>query len=420
MRPRRAAVAATIALTALAAPAAGCGAVARRARRHPVTAPPRPALTQPPPLQPTPAGSPPAPAPTAPTPPASALPAPAQPAPAGEEFGVNVNRLFNDLTFTPAQIDAQLTALRATGATVARSDALWEFSEPAPPVDGVHHYDWAFDDAIAVALTGHGLAWLPILDYTAVWDESVAGQDHSPPASVGDYAAYAGAFAARYGPGGVFWRQHPALTADPVTTFEIWNEPDNGEFWTPAPDAAAYADLYLAARSAIDAVDPTARVIVGGLTAPATFLPAMLAARPVLAGHIDGVAIHPYGAPLVVLSKIRAARATLVLLGLGAVPLYVTEFGWTTAPPGTLDYVPAGRRDTDIASTLTALGHLDCGVAAAILYTWVTPERDPANGGDWFGINPPGGGASAATAAFTAGLRGAAAAGPADDLCATG
>ena len=74
---------------------------------------------------------------------------PARPAPSGEAFGVNVNRLFNDGTYTPAQIDAQLQALRDTGATLARSDALWEASEPMAPVDGVHHYDWAFDDGSA-------------------------------------------------------------------------------------------------------------------------------------------------------------------------------------------------------------------------------------------------------------------------------
>ena len=87
---------------------------------------------------------------------------------------------------------------------------------------------------------------------------------------------------------------------------------------------------------------PGARVIVGGLTNPRAFLPAMLRARPDLAGHIDGVAIHPYGAnPLVVLRTVRDARAVLDSLGLSAVPLYVTEFGWTTEPAGALDWAPA-------------------------------------------------------------------------------
>jgi len=340
----------------------------------------------------------------APSPAATAGP-PAQPAPAGEQFGVNVNRLFNDGAYTQAQIDGQLHALRETGATLARSDALWEAAEPSPPVDGVHQYRWAFDDEIAGALAAQGLRWLPIIDYSAPWAQSIPGQDHSPPRAPGDYAAYAAAVAARYGPGGVFWREHPTLASEPVQTFEIWNEPDNGQFWTPRPDAGRYADLYLQARNAITTVDPTARVIVGGLTMPTTFLPAMLEARPQLKGHIDGVAIHPYGSPTVVLAKVRADRDALTSLGLGTVPLYVTEFGWTTRPAGALNYVPAGLRPAYITRTLAALGHLDCGIAASLLYTWVTPERDRNDSQDWYGIHPASGGSTPDSAAFTAGLR---------------
>jgi hypothetical protein len=290
---------------------------------------------------------------------------------------------------------------------VARSDALWEATEPQAPADGRHRYDWTFDDTIAGSLAAHGLTWLPILDYTAPWAQSVPGQDHSPPRSPADYAAYASAFAGRYGAGGSFWRQHPQLTPAPVGTIEIWNEPDNAQFWKPAPDPAGYASLYLSARSAIDAVDPGIRVIVGGLTDAPAFLPAMVQAQPALRGHIDGVAIHPYGPPATVIAKVRAARAALVALGMASVPLYVTEFGWTTNPPGALDYVAGDRRPAYIESTLAALGHIGCGVAASLLYTWITPQRTRADSQDWYGIAPPAGGATAATAAFTAGLRAA-------------
>jgi hypothetical protein len=315
-----------------------------------------------------------------------------------------VNRLFNDGTHSQAQIDAQLAELAGTGATVARSDALWESGEPAAPIGGVHRYDWSFDDRIAASLAAHRLRWLPIIDYTAVWDESVAGQDHSPPSSTADYAAFAGAFAARYGPGGAFWRAHPGPSAEPVTSFEIWNEPDTGQFWVTGPNPAAYARLYLAARAAIDVADPTARVIVGGLTEPTSFLPEMVRTMPDLAGHVDGVAIHPYGAPLAVLRRVRAARATLDSLGMGGVPLYVTEFGWATDPPGAISYAPESRRPGYIADALTGLGHIGCGLAGVLLYTWVTPEQNLADREDWFGISSPSGDPNADVAAFALGL----------------
>jgi hypothetical protein len=323
------------------------------------------------------------------------------PAPQGEQFGINVNRLFNGRAHSTPQIDAELRAVAATGATVARSDAMWEAIEPRPPASGVHHYDWTFDDLIAGSLAAHDIQWLPLLDYSAPWAESIPGQDHSPPHSPSDFAAFAAALAARYGAGGSFWRTRPDLHAPPATTFEVWNEPDNPSFWKPAPSARRYADLYVATRQAIDAVDPSARVIVGGLSSPLRFLPALLAARPDLAGRVDGVAIHPYGpTPDAVLARVRAARGELSALGLRDVPLYVTEFGWTTRPAGALNYAPASRRPGYIETALGELGHTDCGVAAALLYTWITPGADPANPQDWYGVSP-----GAGVSAFATGLR---------------
>jgi len=336
----------------------------------------------------------------------------ALPAPSGEVFGVNVNHLFNDVVYTRAQVDAQLASVQTTGATVARTDALWEAVQPLAPVGGKAQYNWAFDDAIAHALASHHLTWMPIIDYTPTWDESVQGQEHSPPLSFTDYGDYAAAFVARYGAGGTFWKQYPSLPVEPVTTVEIWNEPDSAEFWVPSPQPGAYGDMYLTARAAIEKVNPNVRVLIGGLTDPTHFLPAMFGARPLLKDHVDGVAIHPYGNPATVISKVRAARATMVSLGMASVPLYVTEFGWTTSPSSAPDYAPASARPGYITQTLGQLGHLSCGVAASLLYTWVTPDIDPRNAQNWYGIaNTFGGAGTAGTAAFTSGL--SAATGPA-------
>jgi polysaccharide biosynthesis protein PslG len=344
-------------------------------------------------------------------PPPATTPLPARPAPAGEEFGANVNLLFNGQGPPPATIAARLSALRATGATVARSDAFWEASEPIAPVGGRHNFVWTFDDQIATALATAGLRWLPVLDYSAPWAQSIAGQDHSPPRSAAEYAAYAEAFAARYGSGGSFWKLHPQLPQLPVDTVEIWNEPDNAQFWTPQPNAAAYAGLYAAARTAIQTVDPSARVIIGGLTKLSTFLPAMVAAMPSLRGHIDGIAVHPYGTPRVALGRVREGRDVLRLLRMNGVPLYATEFGWTTRLPGALDYVPAPRRPRYIIRTLAELDHMRCGLAAAVIYTWYSPQQDPSDSQQWYGLTGPTSTDSSSTAAFTSAIRAATAAG---------
>jgi hypothetical protein len=337
--------------------------------------------------------------------------------PATQQFGANTGLLFNARLYPLPVIDAQLKALQHTGATLARSDAPWEATEPQPPRGGIHHYDWSFDDAVAGALAASGLTWLPIIDYSAPWARSIKTEDHSAP-DPAEYAAYAAAVAARYGPDGSFWKANPNLTQHPVETYEIWNEPDNPIFWSPSPDAAAYARLYLRAHAAIHGVQPGALVLVGGLTHPASFLPALLAAAPAVRGQLDAVAVHTYGGtPFAVLADVRSARQVLDSLGLTGVPLYVTEFGWTTSPPGALDYLPARLRPTYIESTLAALGHADCGVSAVLLYAWVTPQRDPADPQDWFGIRPPSGAQSSDVSAFVQGLAAARSPGPAVRLC---
>ena len=280
---------------------------------------------------------------------------------------------------------------------------LWEATEPAAPQGGNHRYDWTFDDQVAGSLAAHHLRWLAIVDYAPPWAGIDPSQLHAPPRSSAEFAAFAAALTARYGRAGTFWRSHPRLAALPIHTYEIWNEPDNPQFW-PAPNAARYADLYLAARAAIRAVDKRGRAIVGGLVSPG-FVTAMVAARPQLRGAIDGVGIHAYGAgPLAVLAGVRGARTTLRRLGLGSVPLYVTEFGWTTSPAGATGYLPGALRPRYVSDTLALLGHTDCGLAGVYLYTWVTPERHALNSEDWFGIHPPGGGSSADTLAFTTGI----------------
>jgi hypothetical protein len=334
------------------------------------------------------------------------------------DFGTNTGVMFNGGRYSRAQIDAQLAALARTGATVVRSDALWEDAEPQSPIGILHRYNWTLDDLIMSSLAAHGLRWLPIIDYTTPWARTAPAQIHSPPSSASDYAAYAAAVASRYGPGGSFWLENPRLKPLPVLTYEIWNEPDNATFWYPTPNPAAYATLYGAARSAILAKQPGSHVLIGGLTQPAWFLQAMLTSAPGLRNAIDGVAVHPYGGtPDRVFANVRAARLAMRADGIGGVPLYITEFGWTTHGSALRDSASPAARPGYISTAMSTLGHTDCGVAAVLLYAWTTPERNPGNAQDWFGISPPGAGDSPDTAAFTTGLQAGSAPAPPTLLC---
>ena len=323
----------------------------------------------------------------------------AAPAPAAERppvFGVSVNRVIND-DFTPAHWDAPLRAVHASGISYARTDAFWMWAEPRPPRHGVHRYDWRRLDAVARALATHRLRWLPIVDYSAIWAATYRGDYHSPPRRNSDYAAYARAFAARYGRGGAFWRRHPGLPRLPVTEYEIWNEPNNGQFfWKPRPDAARYADMYLRARTAIHSVDRRATVLVGGLVAHASFVRKMYAARPDLHGNVDALGWHAY-APRVdgLLGAIRELRATLELEGEPDLPVHVTELGWPTGG-GDPTVLREPARAAALENAAASLAGSDCGISAVIAYTWSTPRHDRTG----FGIRRPNGRPGPSSRAF--------------------
>jgi hypothetical protein len=150
------------------------------------------------------------------------------------------------------------------------------------------------------------------------------GSDAFPPDDPADFARYAGGLAAALG--------------DRVRRYELWNEPNQAEFWQPMPDPAAYARLSAAGLIAIRAARPGAQVALGGLAAfelgsAQSFLAAVERADPGLTRRVDAVALHPYvaGAPEPALrEKVRAFHAAIP-----DVPLWITEFGWSIAdePP---------------------------------------------------------------------------------------
>ena len=304
-------------------------------------------------------------------------------------FGVNAQALFD---LSAGRVEAHLRVMADGGLELVRRDAPWNVAEPEPPEGGRHSYLWDSFDREVAAYARHGLRWLPIVDYSTAWSGEIAGDFFSAPARVGDYAAYAGALADRYGEGGSFWHQHPQLPELPVTRFEIWNEPNAELFWHPTERAAErYAELYLAAHAAIRRADPSARVLVGGLALgnqdvldERDFIETMVRHRPQLVDAADAIAFHPYAATADgVIARIRDFRQTLARLGLGQVPLEITEVGWTTTKTSETDRAQALRQLAE------QLPRSDCNIASLIPHTWLTHEQDPNNPEDWFGIYNP-------------------------------
>ena len=257
-------------------------------------------------------------------------------------FGADVGSDFTNQVrgeWTQARVISNLSALRAAGGRVARADSNWALIEPRPPVHGHHRYDWSYDDMIISELASAHLRWEPVLVYAPRWAEGHrpdvlrAGGErfiaHLPPVHNATFAAYAAAFMRRYGPHGSFWKDDPELPHVPVTSAEVWNEPDNIHMWGRDINLVNYARMYEAVRTAVHRIDRHVRLTTGGLAWVESSLPRLL--RAFQGKPMDAVAIHPYGATP--RQSIRVARHALFDMrrfGRGRTPVSANEYGWTS------------------------------------------------------------------------------------------
>ena len=81
-----------------------------------------------------------------------------------------------------------------------------------------------------------------------------------------------------------------------VKYWEIWNEPDSKTYWQPQDDMAAYAQLLKAVYPAIKKEDPTAKVVIGGMTEAGPYS-ARRVYQKIGKNYFDIMNVHPYVDP---------------------------------------------------------------------------------------------------------------------------
>jgi hypothetical protein len=325
----------------------------------------------------------------------------AQAATPADWAGVNTQWLFPSLP--ESSWDKHLDLMKRYDVRVARLDAEWKRVEPDAPVHGVHTYNWSFYDKVVTKLAQRGIRWYPVVAYSAPWASKIPGQPRSAPAGNATYAEYASALVKRYGPKGAFWTANPSLPQIPVKQWEIWDEQNGSYFWGGTPDPAAYADLYERSQTAIKAVDPSARVVVGGLIAlhGGDFLAGMMKAKPDL--KFDAVALHAYAATANnALAWIDRVRAYLDWLKQPGVPIEVTEFGWTTA--GAVNVLPTDAIRAQQIPYVMGGAAARPNVTRMIIHTWTSREQFLQTE-DWFGMVRPDGTPTESSAKFAWAMR---------------
>jgi len=210
------------------------------------------------------------------------------------------------------EVRRDLALLKRAGVGILRVSFGWDGIEPQRG-----RFELAFWDAFMAETTAVGVRVIPYVAYTPRWEAPAGASDYwrRPPRDLDAFAGAMRVLAGRY--------------RGQIASWEIWNEPDNPDFWRGS--VADYVALLAAGARAVRAADPQAKVVLGGIAGHPQFAAEVLA-RPEIAGLVDVVNAHAYfetwnPEPTEALPGYVAAFAP-ALAG-GARPLWLAEVGYS-------------------------------------------------------------------------------------------
>jgi hypothetical protein len=251
------------------------------------------------------------------------------------------NGLVSDLTWyiSRADMDRSIAMMHDAGVQWIRANMNWSSVEPN--AKGTLDAWWLdeIDYAVTQAQAAGIQVLMPIADGVPYWasaDPKKSGgswNKYWKPTNFADYADFAARIVSRY-------------SAKGVHAYEVWNEPNYSRFWPSGPSPADYTNMLKAAYPAIKGADPSATVVMGGVSRnDYGFLSGMYAAG--AAPYFDAAAVHPYtnqvdptlcwndsgtaNKSIDAFCGIETVRNVMVANGDSAKNLWLTEFGWSTA-----------------------------------------------------------------------------------------
>lgn len=181
---------------------------------------------------------------------------------------------YFDGTSSIARLRRHFSVARRAGVKYLRCAFSWNGIEKEQG-----KYDWRFwDNLVALAAENH-IQVIPYVAYTPEW-AARARKDFwkQPPRDSKLYADLMFMLATRY--------------RGRIHSWEIWNEPDNKDYWLGT--AQEFAELVMQAATRIREADPSAVLVLGGMAnGPSDFFKELITQRHV-DRYVDVIAMHAY------------------------------------------------------------------------------------------------------------------------------
>lgn len=182
-----------------------------------------------------------------------------------EGFGVNIH-----FTGDPQDLDL----IRDAGFRFIRMDLSWSSVERQK---GIYDFERTGYDALTAGCTRRGIRIIYILDYSNKLYEQEQSVRTEPGRKA--FAAFAEAAAKRYNGNGIFW--------------EVWNEPNLKQFWSPQPGIDDYCRLVEQVAPPVRQADPSGVVVAPATSGiPFDWLEACF--KKGLFTWINVLSVHPY------------------------------------------------------------------------------------------------------------------------------
>lgn len=260
-----------------------------------------------------------------------------------------------------------LELLRAAGLRVLRVSLGWDAIEPEKD-----RYDLTFWDAfVDMAVREFGVTLVPYVAYTPRWNSDGSPEDFwkTPPRDAAEFGQIVRLLAERY--------------RGRIHAWELWNEPDNRDYWTGT--VGDYATLLRAGAEAVRAGNPDAAVVSGGLAGTVAFLEQLFDDWDA-ASLVDVVNLHAYyetwnPEPLETIPEYVAQVSDIVARHGGRQAIWMAEVGYGNFRRG-------AHVSADVTATF-AYEHTLAFQAVALVRTHALVLSTPVELVAWYELKDP-------------------------------